>query len=162
MPRFNRSDETPVFLLVLGAAVGVVFGAVFIVAGLGANRSGAPTLFGLLFVLAGASVAAQSLYQLFRSIRRRVDGRPGPTASHRSITSMGSSGPIDSDREFDLSDLSFTSDRTASNATPSGREGATTAPPHVTPQPPPGWYLDPGGSSHQRWWDGKTWTEHLR
>lgn len=25
---------------------------------------------------------------------------------------------------------------------------------------PAGWYPDPGGADHRRWWDGKTWTQH--
>lgn len=29
--------------------------------------------------------------------------------------------------------------------------------------PPQGWYADPAGSPNtQRWWDGRSWTEHLR
>jgi uncharacterized Tic20 family protein len=38
---------------------------------------------------------------------------------------------------------------------------AATPPPN-TPQTPPGWYADPGGSSQQRWWDGNQWTDHLQ
>jgi hypothetical protein len=30
----------------------------------------------------------------------------------------------------------------------------------ITTGPPPGWYADPDGGSHKRWWDGTTWTEH--
>lgn len=30
------------------------------------------------------------------------------------------------------------------------------------PTSPAGWYADPSGSPAQRWWDGATWTEHLR
>jgi hypothetical protein len=26
---------------------------------------------------------------------------------------------------------------------------------------PAGWYTDPGGSGHLRWWDGSAWTDHL-
>jgi hypothetical protein len=29
------------------------------------------------------------------------------------------------------------------------------------PQIPAGWYRDPAGSDHLRWWDGAAWTEHL-
>lgn len=25
---------------------------------------------------------------------------------------------------------------------------------------PAGWYPDPDGADHRRWWDGKTWTQH--
>lgn len=25
---------------------------------------------------------------------------------------------------------------------------------------PAGWYPDPSGAEHRRWWDGKTWTQH--
>ncbi|MCW4386194.1 DUF2510 domain-containing protein [Salinibacterium sp. SYSU T00001] len=25
---------------------------------------------------------------------------------------------------------------------------------------PAGWYPDPSGADHRRWWDGKTWTQH--
>lgn len=25
---------------------------------------------------------------------------------------------------------------------------------------PAGWYPDPSGGDHRRWWDGKTWTQH--
>lgn len=28
--------------------------------------------------------------------------------------------------------------------------------------PPPGWYLDPAGSTNHRWWDGTTWTDHYQ
>jgi Protein of unknown function (DUF2510) len=38
------------------------------------------------------------------------------------------------------------------------REHAITTP----PTPPAGWYADPSGSPAQRWWDGATWSEHLR
>ncbi len=30
------------------------------------------------------------------------------------------------------------------------------------PAPPPGWYPDPSGGPARRWWDGRTWTEHLQ
>ncbi len=30
----------------------------------------------------------------------------------------------------------------------------------TTPQTPAGWYADPGGSGDQRYWDGRSWTEH--
>lgn len=32
----------------------------------------------------------------------------------------------------------------------------------VAQGPPPGWYVDPAGSTHQRWWDGTTWTDHYQ
>lgn len=25
---------------------------------------------------------------------------------------------------------------------------------------PAGWYPDPNGADHRRWWDGKVWTQH--
>lgn len=28
--------------------------------------------------------------------------------------------------------------------------------------PPPGWYADPAGLHGSRWWDGTTWTDHVR
>lgn len=28
--------------------------------------------------------------------------------------------------------------------------------------PPAGWYTDPQGVAHQRWWDGGGWTEHTK
>jgi len=31
-----------------------------------------------------------------------------------------------------------------------------------TDLPPAAWYTDPGGSSSERWWDGRGWTTHLR
>jgi hypothetical protein len=27
--------------------------------------------------------------------------------------------------------------------------------------PPPGWYPDPHGAPHMRWWDGAQWTAHV-
>ena len=42
---------------------------------------------------------------------------------------------------------------------------ASLGPPPLPPpavEPPPGWYLDPGDASLQRWWDGREWTEHRR
>lgn len=35
------------------------------------------------------------------------------------------------------------------------REGTVTA-------PEAGWYIDPAEATHQRWWNGETWTEHQR
>lgn len=32
----------------------------------------------------------------------------------------------------------------------------------MSQSPPPGWYVDPGGSGHQRWWDGSRWHAELR
>src|ERR1700712_2322033 len=29
------------------------------------------------------------------------------------------------------------------------------------PTTPAGWFTDPGGSGHLRWWDGTAWTAHL-
>lgn len=46
------------------------------------------------------------------------------------------------------------------------RSTAATAP--TVPGPigpvtvPAGWYHDPGGSGHARWWDGRGWAEHLK
>ncbi|WP_026910094.1 DUF2510 domain-containing protein [Patulibacter minatonensis] len=32
-----------------------------------------------------------------------------------------------------------------------------------SPTVPPGWHTDPGGApGKERWWDGSTWTDHLR
>jgi hypothetical protein len=31
----------------------------------------------------------------------------------------------------------------------------------VQPLPPAGWYPDPNGSPHQRWWNGQDWTDDL-
>jgi uncharacterized protein YxjI len=30
------------------------------------------------------------------------------------------------------------------------------------PPPPAGWYPDPAGTPGTRWWDGRTWTEHVQ
>jgi Protein of unknown function (DUF2510) len=35
----------------------------------------------------------------------------------------------------------------------------TSGPPSA--QPPPGWYPDPSGAPHQRYWDGARWTDHI-
>ena len=35
-------------------------------------------------------------------------------------------------------------------------------PPSSTPSAAPGWYPDPGGSSQQRYWDGRRWTDALQ
>jgi hypothetical protein len=44
------------------------------------------------------------------------------------------------------------------------RKGASVASPNgpvASPTlPPAGWYPDPGGNGHQRYWDGTAWTEH--
>ena len=37
----------------------------------------------------------------------------------------------------------------------------SSTPPLGSPQSPPGWYPDPGGSSQQRYWDGERWTDAL-
>jgi hypothetical protein len=39
---------------------------------------------------------------------------------------------------------------------------APVAQPEVPGAPDPGWYADPSGSSAARWWDGNSWTAHVR
>jgi hypothetical protein len=39
---------------------------------------------------------------------------------------------------------------------------APAAQPVVPSAPEAGWYADPSGASAARWWDGSTWTTHIR
>lgn len=38
----------------------------------------------------------------------------------------------------------------------------TDQPPQDPHQPPPGWYIDPGGQQVLRWWDGRQWAAHTQ
>ena len=43
-----------------------------------------------------------------------------------------------------------------------GDQGAPPYPPPPPPAVPPGWYPDPSGQFPTRWWDGRSWTGHVR
>ncbi len=142
MGSWDRDQPAPLVLQILFASVGIAMGVVFMGVGASVGGTGAPRFFGLPFFLAGLAVAASSAHGVYKAIRARVDDGTPATG-----------GPLATDRDLDLSDLTFADDR---------RREPTQTRAAVSTPPPPGWYLDPGGSGSRRWWDGRTWTEHLR
>lgn len=44
---------------------------------------------------------------------------------------------------------------------PSVLEAASITP-RTDATPPAAWYLDPAGSGQSRWWNGESWTSHVR
>jgi hypothetical protein len=139
----SGSGSRPLDGHVIAASLGIGMGAVFLRTGLVVvGHDVAPPWVGVPFFLAGFVVAASAIRGLVRAVRHRTDGR-APVRG----------GPVDGDRGFDLTDLTF-SDATRGTARP--REGAQGTSPH------PGWYADPAGLDRRRWWDGQVWTDHLK
>jgi hypothetical protein len=102
--------------------------------------------FGLGFKVLGVAMLVWAVVQLVSAVRALTSGPSDVVA-----------GSVPGQQDFDLGDLTF-----AEPAPEPGRGAHPPPLPQPAVAPPPGWYLDPGGSQNQRWWDGRLWTEHLR